>query len=733
VSVASRRTASAQEALPPEFPVNGCSGKTKILGHHRERLAVVYVRQSTQRQVVEHVESTALQYQLARRATELGWPHDRVLVIDDDLGQSGSSATQRAGFQRLLAEVSLNHIGLVLGIDMSRLARSCKDWYQLLELCALFGALLGDQDGVYDPSDYNDRLLLGLKGTMSEAELHIMRNRLHQGKRHKAERGELFSRLPPGYIRNGGGEVALDPDQQVQAVIRLVLDKFAELRSGQAVCRYLWQHQIRLPLRPNNGSLPSPLLWRPAEAPVVYRILNHPIYAGAYVYGRQPVDQRRKQSGRSRSGRVMVPMEQWPVLRRDHLPAYISWDQYLANREQLRQNRSRWDTPGVPRQGATLLAGLVYCERCGYRRQVHYREADRPSYGCSGSERRREFGRCPAVAASPVDALIGRQVLRALEPAALELSLQAHQDIEGERERLHQHWQQQLERARYQAERARRQYDAIEPENRLVARELEKQWESALAQQRQVEEDYARFRRELPSVLSAQERETIRSLAQDLPQLWESPTTTITDRQSIIRQLVDRVDLQVRGASEVVRVAIHWKGGCLSHHEIHRAVRRYDQLQDYEQLVQRLTELRDRGCSAPDIADRLNAEGFRTPKAGGPYTAQAVRTLLSRQGMSKSRLRLRYPEGCGPDEWWVTDLARALKVSATGLKGWIQRGWVHARQAGVRGRYWIIWADREEMARLRRLRDQRATPFPAELTTPKARTKSKAQRRNGRR
>jgi DNA invertase Pin-like site-specific DNA recombinase len=686
------------------------------------------VRQSTQRQVLEHAESTALQYQLARRAVALGWSDERVLVIDDDLGQSARSATQRAGFQRLLAEVGLNHVGLVLGIDMSRLARSCKDWYQLLELCALFGALLADQDGVYDPGDYNDRLLLGLKGTMSEAELHIMRNRLDQGRRHKAQRGELFTLLPVGYLLLASGEVVLDPDQQVQAVIRLVFDKFAELGSGQAVVRYLVQHQIRLPLRPNNGPRPGPLTWRPPTTEVIYDLLNHPIYAGAYAYGRHPVDQQRKQSGQSRSGRVTVPEAQWQVLLRDRLPAYITWDQYLANREQLRQNVARWDTLGVPRQGVALLGGLVYCERCGYRMRVHYRRSDRPAYSCSRPDRHGKLGRCPDLAATRIDALVSGQVLRALEPAALELSLRAHQDIEGERERLHRHWQQQLERARYQSERARRQYDTVDPENRLVARELEKQWEKALGAQRRLEEDYARFQRELPRGLSTQERDAIRSLANDLPQLWGAPTTTPADRQTIIRQLVSRVAVQIHGVTEVVGVAIHWKGGFVSRHEIRRALGRYDRLQGYEQLRRRLVELREAGYRAPEIAGRLNAEGFRTPKTDAAFTAQMIRTLLSRQGLTRPRGELLCPEGCGPDEWWLSDLAHELGVSTSGLKGWIRQGWVHARQVQVGGRYWILWADREELTRLRRLRDQRATPFPQELTTPKARPKRRPPR-----
>lgn len=723
-----RQTTPQPAARSPSIPLVSGSGRTKIQAHHQARLAVIYVRQSTPRQVRENVESTALQYQLARRAVELGWRHDRVLVIDDDLGQSAQTATHRLGFQRLLAEVGLNHVGLVLGIEMSRLARSCKDWYQLLELCAVFRSLLADQDGVYDPTDYNDRLLLGLKGTMSEAELHILRARMEQGKRHKAERGELFTRLPVGYVFLDSGEVVLDPDEQVQATVRLVFAKFVELGSGSAVARYLGQQGIRLPLRPLNGPKCPAVEWRTPTPEGVCAILTHPMYAGAYAYGRRPVDAQRKQSGKSRRGQVTVPMDEWQVLRRDHLPAYITWDQYLANRERLHQNASRWDTAGAPRQGAALLAGLLYCDRCGYRMQVHYPDARRGLYSCHRSDRSEAIGPCPSLSMPALDALVSRQILRALEPAALELSLQAHEDLEHERQRLHEHWQQQLERARYQADRARRQYQAVEPENRLVARHLESQWEEALVHQRRLEEDYTRFQNELPAVLSRADRQAIRALAHDIPQVWGAPTTTPADRKAVARHLIDRVSVQVRGTSEAVAITIRWKGGFVSQHQWLRPLRRYSQLADYDQLRRRLKELREAGQESPAIAARLNGEGFRTPK-GKRFTAQTVRTLFTREGLSRSRTSLEYPDGCGRDEWWAGDLARELGISVNGLKGWVQRGWAQGRRLSRGARYWIIWADREELERLRRLRDQRQTPFPAELTTPKARPTPQAKGR----
>jgi len=313
----------------------------------------------------------------------LGWPQDRVLVIDDDLGQSGATAENRAGFQRLLAEIGLSHVGLVLGIDMSRLARCSKDWHHLLELCAVFGSLLADLDGLYDPGHYNDRLLLGLKGTMSEAELHLIRTRLTEGKWNKAERGELLGRQPTGYFRQPSGEVIFDPDEQVQAVIRLIFEKFEELGTGRQVFWYLRKNGIRIPVRLAYGPNQGQLEWREPTPSTLHRILRHPQYAGAYAYGRSLVDPRRKIPGRPGTGQTRLPMEQWRVLLHDVFPAYITWQHYLANQERLKQNASQFETRGAPREGPTLLGGLVRCARCGRRMYVGYRGSPTsPIYGC---------------------------------------------------------------------------------------------------------------------------------------------------------------------------------------------------------------------------------------------------------------------------------------------------------------------------------------------------------------
>jgi DNA invertase Pin-like site-specific DNA recombinase len=466
------------------------SRSAKIQAQHLRRWAVVYVRQSHPQQMLRHPESTALQYALRRSAVELGWPEDRVGIIDDDQGTTGRTAAHRSGFHELAIEVDLDHVGIVIGIELSRLARSCRDWYYLMEKCAVFDTLLADPDGIYDPSDYNDRRRLGLKATMSEAELHIMRSRLYQGRLNKARRGEVFYLPPLGYVRRASGGFDLDPDQQVRDLVRLLFDKLEELGTITAVLRYLVRHQIRLPFRlhqvPNRGQLD----WRRPCRPTLLNIYHNPTYAGAYAHGRRPVDPRRQVPGRPGTGRTVARPEEWEVLIKDHLPASITWDRYLANLKRLEANRARAFALGVPREGPSLLGGLLVCGRCGRRMMVAYgNHGSRLVYVCA--RQRIEYGQpsCQSMAGRVLDELVHRQVLEALEPAALEASLQATAVVEQERARLERNWQQNRQRARYEVERAARQYQAVEPENRLVAIELERRWEQALHAQRVLEED----------------------------------------------------------------------------------------------------------------------------------------------------------------------------------------------------------------------------------------------------
>jgi DNA invertase Pin-like site-specific DNA recombinase len=534
----------------------------KVDERHLGRLAVVYVRQSTRQQVLDHGESTRLQYGLVQRAVGLGWAASRVLVIDEDQGKSGASTAGRVGFQRLVTEITLGHVGLVLGIEMSRLARSGADWYQLLELCALSGALLADADGVYDPVDYNDRLLLGLKGTMSEAELHLLRQRMLAGKQAKARRGELAIALPTGYVRRASGEAVLDPDEQVQTVVRLIFAKFAELGTLHGVLRWLVDHGVELGMRLRAGPDKGELVWRRPNRMTLQNMLHSPVYAGIYAYGRRRVDSRRQVAGRPSTGRVVRTPDQWLVAIPGVLPAYITVEQYQANLARLAANAARAVTPGVVRAGSALLSGLTRCGRCGRRMTVRYHlraQATVPEYVCA--RQLTDYGqgeRCQALAGACVDALVTGQVLAALTPAAVEVSLRAAEQVTAERAELERIWQQRLERAQLAADRARRCYRLAEPENRLVVRQLEADWEAALAAQQRLREDYDRFTRSRPQPLTPVQQQAITALASDIEGLWAASTTTDADRKQLIRALVDQVTITVAGTSE--RVAVRSAG-----------------------------------------------------------------------------------------------------------------------------------------------------------------------------
>lgn len=694
---------------------------SKIQGHHFERLAAVYLRQSTPQQVLEHRESTALQYALRTRAIQWGWPAERVLVIDDDLGYSGTSIDGRVGFQRLLAEISLDHVGLVLGIEMSRLARCNKDWHQLLELCALFGTLLADQDGLYDPRNYNDRLLLGLKGTLSEAELHLLHQRMHEGMLNKARRGELFNHPPMGYVRLASGELAIDPDQQVQDVIRLIFQKFDQLGTISGLLQYLARHQIRLPVRPIAHAERDQLQWRRPNRPTLNNLLHHPLYAGAYSWGRRPIDPRCQVPGRPSTGRKVATAEQCQVLIQDRCPAYITWPQYQANLRRIAENRSRYWAQGAPREGPSLLGGLLVCGRCGCRMMVSYGgRASRLRYSCLRHRMDYAAPNCQGTAGRPLDALIETLVLQVLQPASLELSLAATADLQAEQQRLEKHWQQRLERAGYDVNRAARQYHAVEPENRLVARELEKRWEQTLLEQRTVQEAYDRFRVEQPGELTEADRAAVRALATDLPALWHSPQATAADRQQIIRHLIERVVLTVPMDKEIAEVRVHWAGGCVSRHELVRPVARYEHLHNYPALAQRIADLHQTRHTAPQIAAILNAEGWRPPKRRATFNGPMVLTLLSRQ---QRRTPRPVAYDLKPDEWWFADLADALHLPQPTLYSWMRRGWVNAKRLAIGQGRWLLWADAEELDRLQQLRNCPKTwygqPQAADLTRPK--------------
>src|SRR3954462_14415998 len=529
----------------------------------RAKLAYIYVRQSSMTQVKHHQESTELQYRLVDRAIALGWPKDRVHIIDEDLGKSGAGHADRQGFQKLIAEIGLGNAGLVISLDASRLARNNRDWHQLLELCSLFGVIIADGERLYDPSAYHDRLLLGLSGIMSEAELHQILMRLHQGELQKAARGELRMPLPAGLIYERAGQIVLNPDEEVQARLQLVFAKFTELGSARGVMRYLRANNLPLPVCPLRGPAPHEVLWRDADSARVHHILHNPAYAGAYVYGRRRADPLRRRSG-ARSATTKVALGEWAVCLQAAHPGYLSWEQFMANQQRLADNPSRYAAghTGAPRQGSALLQGIAVCGRCGRRMSLRYTgpKGDYPVYCCRADRDHKAGPLCQEVRALAIDAFVERTFLDALAPDQIAIAVAALGQLQQEAHQLEKQWALRRERARYEAERARRQYDAVEPENRLVACTLEQAWEEKLRQLETVEQAYAAWRAEQTGVVPGDaECAEVLGLARNLRHVWEAATAQ--ERKQMLRLVVREVALDQKREPGVVWMRIVWQTG----------------------------------------------------------------------------------------------------------------------------------------------------------------------------
>jgi hypothetical protein len=547
---------------------------------------------------------------------------------------------------------------------------------------------------------------------MSEHELYLIRQRMLSGKLAKAERGELAVPLPIGYVRRPSGEVILDPDEQARHVVGLVFATFARLGTLNGVLRYLVDQQVQLPVRVHSGPLKGELEWRRPTRETLQNMLHNPAYAGYYAYGRRQVEPRRKIPGRPDTGRVVKDASQWLVLLPGRLPAYITPEEYEANIARMAANRQTAAAPGAPRDGAALLSGLLRCGRCGgHRMTVSYHDVSaRSAYGYTCAFYQTNYGtggRCQHIAGAALDDYVAGQVLDAVAPAALEVSMAAAAQAEDERAMLDKLWRQRLERARYNADRVRRQYQLAEPENRLVIRQLEASWETALAETARLEADYQRFTEEQPTALTPAERAAIQDLARDLPAVWDAPSTTQADRKELLRILIEDVTVSVAGDSELVDVTITWAGGHQTSGQAVRPVARLDQLSYYPALLARVTGLAAAGRNSRQIADVLNAEGLRPPKRTSRFSGGQVRTLISQRGIREQRKgRPAVLTGLAPGEWSVPGLSAELGMPTASIYNWIYRGWITARHApGTRN--WIITADDEQ---IRQLRERRARP-----------------------
>jgi DNA invertase Pin-like site-specific DNA recombinase len=669
---------------------------------HRAKLAYVYIRQSSPGQIRHHQESTTLQYRLVERALTLGWPRERVTVIDEDLGKSGAESRLRCGFQRLIAEVGLGHAGLVLSFDASRLARNNSDWHQLLQLCSMFGVLIADNERLYDPGLYHDRLLLGLSGIMSEAELHQIRMRQHQAERQKAARGELRIPVPAGLVHVPGGGIMLNPDAEVQARIRLVFERFTCLGSAKAVVRYLRKAELTLPVRPLRGPAPHDTLWREANDARVRSILKNPAYAGAYVYGRRCAAPERRRS-QTRHPTRAVAREEWEVCIRDAHPGYVSWEDYMEIGDRLADNvgNFRKGHRGTPRRGRGLLQGIAVCGSCGRRMALNY-SGDRgewPVYRCRADTALCERQFCQEVRAPAVEAEIERLFLAALAQDELALTLAALDEISDDARSLERQWTLKRERAAYETERARRQYNAVEPENRLVARSLEALWEEKLREAERIEQEYERWKVEQAAVLDTEDRARITTLGIDLPQLWENLGNA--DRKTMLRLVIDQVVLDQRRAKGMVWMRIVWQTGATTEHWIKRRTAAYTEAAQVDLIEQRIRELNAAGLMDAAIATTLNAEGLLNCR-GGAFTNETVHLLRQRWNIRTVKLNgvdfnpARWPDG----SYSIHGAAKALGITEQTVFKWLKKGRLQGRQL-TKGQPWQVDLTEQQITQFR--------------------------------
>jgi DNA invertase Pin-like site-specific DNA recombinase len=653
---------------------------SKIKPSHSQRAAYVYIRQSTPGQVEHNRESTARQYALADRACQLGWSKEQVVLIDEDLGLSGSGTDKRSGFARLTSEVALAHVGIVLGLEVSRLARNNADWYRLLELCGITDTLIGDNDGVYHPALFNDRLLLGLKGTMSEAELYIIRARLDGGIRNKAARGELRRGLPVGFVwGEQDGEVLFHPDAAVSGAIRTVFERFAEFGSARRVWLWFRSEGLSFPLQTTPGGLPSPIRWVVPTYTALHHILSNPVYAGAYTYGKTKYERYLDEHGDVRKRSRHLPMDQWSVLIQDHHPGFIDWATYQANQARLDSNtRPRpHHAGGAVREGSALLQGLATCGHCGRRLHVHYRGRNSaPGYHCAGKDLVAGRGvYCLNAGGTVIEQAVAKAFLEAITPAAIEAMRLSVEQLQSNHDASLSQWRLEVERTRYEAERAERRYRTVEPENRLVARGLESEWENRLRDLAAAEMELRRREQQRPGTISSEQLKAIEKLGSDIRQVWEATTTTDRDRKELLRTLLEEVVLNLKRAEGRAHLTLHWRGGAITMLDI--PVPRFKPMgprtdEDTISLLRRLATL------YPDevIAGILNRQERKTA-TGERFTANQVGSLRRYRDIPRFQPPTTPPNG---ELVSIRKAAQILGMNTSSIHRWLADGFIAGEQ-----------------------------------------------------
>ena len=670
---------------------------SKIEERHRQKPAYIYLRQSTMGQVRHHQESTQRQYALKEKAVELGWSPSMIRVLDGDLGLSGTQSRQRMDFKTVVADVSLGQVGAVFALEASRLARSCLDWQKLLELCALTGTLVIDEDGCYDPAEFNDGLLLGLKGTIAQAELHFIRARLQGGKRNKAQRGELRFPLPVGLTHDDQGHIVLDPDEEVQGAVRLVFTTFRRAGSAYAVMHEFTQQGLRFPKRAYGGAWSGKLIWGALCHARVLNILKNPTYAGVYVFGRYRSIKEITPQGDICHKTRQMPEEEWLTNIPEHHEGYISWEEFLDNGRKLELNRTNMPenlSCGPAREGHALLQGLLICADCGHKLTVRYKCNGKitPFYECNWRKREGlSSAGCGSTRSDPLDAAISKRIMEIVVPSEINLAIEAMEELERRDQSLCKQWQMRIERADYEAQLAERRYMEVDPSNRLVANSLEKRWNGALTALEEIKQEFADFRRKELRVATAEQKSRILALSEDFSHLWQASTTKSKEKKRILRLLIKDITVQKNADRKQALLHIRWQGGACETLQVALLRNRADALRYPEDIVEKVRNLAQKELTDADIVAAFNMEG-RLSSTGKPFTVSMIKWIRYKHNICQRPT----------DKMTVNELAEKLQISTNVVYYWIERGIIVGQRINRGSRYlFTLDAQQENILRER--------------------------------
>jgi DNA invertase Pin-like site-specific DNA recombinase len=671
----------------------------KIQAHQLQKNAYVYLRQSTMRQVYHNQESTERQYALKDKALILGWKQTQIFVLDGDLGESGAKSDQREDFKKLIADVCMEKAGAIFALEASRLSRSCADWHRLLNLCALTNTLIIDDDGIYDPSDFNDQLVLGLKGTMSQAELHVMRGRLLKAKMNKAQKGKLRFPLPVGFCYDDSDQIIPDIDKEVRGAVSLLFSTFKKVGTARGVAREFAKSNLKFPKRAYGGVWNGKVIWGELSTSRVLGVLKNPSYAGAYVFGRHKYNKQISPDGEVSSKIKNLPMENWTVHIQDHHKGYITWEEFQRHQVMLQENQTNTEEmmlSSALRDGHAILQGLLVCGNCGHKISPRYKGKNglHPMYECNKARKDGQTtSYCMGFRADVVDQVVVKRVLEVLGKDQIEIAISALNELESRDEAINKQWTMKLERAEYEAQLAQRRYEQVDPDNRLVASSLEKTWNETLFQVEQIKQQRQEQQSQHSLTITSKQKEQILLLAQDLPNLWNTATTQVKDRKRVLHLLIK--DITVCKNQKRLILHLRWQGGATEDLEVALPPAYGDKLRYKDDFVARIRDLSVE-YTDDEIAEKLNTEG-QLASRGNPFTRNAINWIRH-----KYRIPSPHQKQKRADELTVNEVARKFNVSIGVVYYWISRGFINTRRLRSNSPYWItITSEKEEQLRQR--------------------------------